>query len=443
MLDFLKSIFIPRRMSKHRFMSLFVAIALFVCSTYILVIPAKSYYNNNTLNMVNEQNLASLQTIRDLPRSGDITFFVNEIKSKELVTEKGILYANNLGVKDIEVSGNVIGYLTKNIEDNYWYFNNKKTEVIISDNSNNSPNVVAVDGGLVLSNVNDKVINVPGVVANEDIDVISLTVDEKTSKLIINDKVYDRVITSDKFNVTTNGGKLIVNDEITDVTVSNKCVIFFTPKKTLYYENVYSYIGDDGVKRNLLFAINLNAAVTETVPYTVDNTMYDYLNEEYHFIICNRSSVYYQAHLKGINEKNVVHNGKQLASYAYNTQYGVSVINSESLTVDNFGSYFLGIFVQGYAAMSVSNFTFIALLYLMFFTFIVALLFSLLFRKNGRLKRFKEYYNIASIANFVPLIITFIFTWFNPAWFGTVYLTVFTVYYLFVLYRINNSSELV
>ena len=79
----------------------------------------------------------------------------------------------------------------------------------------------------------------------------------------------------------------------------------------------------------------------------------------------------------------------------------------------------------------------------MFFTLIVALLFSLLFRKNGRLKKFKEYYNIASIANFVPLIITFIFTWFNPAWFGTVYLTVFTIYYLFVLYRINNSSELV
>ena len=93
--------------------------------------------------------------------------------------------------------------------------------------------------------------------------------------------------------------------------------------------------------------------------------------------------------------------------------------------------------------MQISNFTLIALLYLMGFTLIVSLLFSLLFRKNGRLKRFKEYYNIAALANLVPLVITFIFTFFNPAWFGTVYLTTFSIYYLFVLYRINNSPQMV
>ena len=443
MLEFLKSIFIPRRMSKHRYMSIIIAICLFICSAYILVLPAKSYYNKNTIDMVNEQNLASLQVIRDLPRGGDITDFVNDIKSKELVTEKSILSANNLGVNKINVSGNAIGYLQKNIEDNYWYFNGNKTNVVIADNSNNKPNIVAVDGGLILSNVNDKVIAVEGIVADELIDVIALTVDEKTSKLVINDKVYDRVITDDTLNVTVNGGKLIVNDEITDVIIENKCVIYFTPKKTLYYEKVYSYIGNDGVKRNLLFAINLNAAVTDTVPFTVEDEKYDYVNEEYFFIICNLSSVYYQAHLKGINEKNVEHGGNVLTSVAYNTQYGTSVINSEEFNVENFGTYFLNIFVNGYASMSISNFTLIALLYLMVFTLIVALLFSLLFKKNGRLKTFKEYYNIAALANLVPMLITFIFTWFNPAWFGTVYLTGFSIYYLFVLYRINNSSELV
>ena len=444
MLEFLKSIFVPRHMSKHRFMSVFIAICLFVCSTYILVIPARSYYNKNTLDMVNEQNLASLQSIRDLPRTGvEFTEFVNDIKSKELVTENNILSAKNLGVFEIECVGNAIGYLQKNSDDNYWYFNGTKTDVIISENSNNKPNVLAVDGGLILSNVNDKVISVDGVVADELVDVISLTVDEKTSKLIINDKVYDRVITDRKFSVDVNGGKLIVNGEITDVLVENKCVIFFTPKKTLYYEKMFSYIGDDGVKRNLLFAINLNAAVTEAVPYTVEDEKFDYLNEEYFFIICNLSSVYYQGQLKGINEKNIEHNGKILTSFAYNTQYGKYIINSSEFNVENFGSYFLNIFVNGYASMSVSNFTFIALLYLMVFTLIVSLLFSLLFRRNGRLKKFKEYYNIAALANLVPLVITFIFTWFNPAWFGSVYLTTFSIYYLFVLYRINNSSELV
>lgn len=444
MLEFLKSLFIPRSMAKHRFMSIFIAICLFVCSTYILVLPAKSYYNKNTMDIVNEQNLASLQAIRDLPRAGEeFTEFVNDIKDKGLVTDKSVLSATNLGVKEIEVSGNIIGFLTKNIEDNFWYFNGQKTDVAIADKSNNKPNVVAVDGGLEIANVTGKTVSVSGVTAGETVDVIAITVDEKTSKLMINDKFYDRIITDSKMIVTENGGKLIVNGEITEVEVTNKAVIYFIPKVTKYYENTFSYIGADGIKRNLLFAIDLNKAVTETVPYSVEDTKYDYLNEEYFFVICNLSSVYYQCHLKGINEKSVEHNGTILTSIGYNTQYGVSVINSDQINVDTFGSYFLSIFVQGYAAMQISNFTLIALLYLMGFTLIVSLLFSLLFRKNGRLKRFKEYYNIAALANLVPLVITFIFTFFNPAWFGTVYLTTFSIYYLFVLYRINNSPQMV
>ena len=444
MLDFIKSLFIPRKMSRHRYMSSFIAICLFICTTYLLVMPAKWSYRRNADAQINEQNLMSLQAIRDLPRTGeDFTIFVNDIKSKDLKTEKGILTASNLGVKEISVSGNAIGYLTKNQEDNYWYFNGNKTDVIIADNTANNPSVIAVDGGLILSNVNNKVIEVDGVVKDEQIDVISITVDEKTSKLIINDKVQDRVITSNKINVNVINNKLVVNEKITEITVNNKAVIYFTPKATKYYENIFSYTSDSGIKRNLYFIINLNVAINDVVKYTVEDPQFDYTNEEYFFIICNVQSVYYQAHLKGIKEKNIEHNGKILMEAGYNTRYGVSVINSSEINVDNFGAYFTNIFKQGYIDMSVSNFTFIALLYLMFFTLIISLLFSLLFRKNGRLKRFKEYYNIAAIANIVPFIITFIFTFINPAWFGSVYLTVFTIYYLFVLYRINNSPEMV
>lgn len=444
MVEFIKSIFIPRRMVKHRFMSVFIAICLFVCSTYILVMPAKWNYTKNADKNINENNLVSLQAIRDLPRAGEeFTLFVNDIKSKGLVTEKGVLSASNLGIKSIEVSGNVIGYLTKNTDENLWCYNGKNTEVAISDNSNNTPNVIAVDNGIIIANVNEKKVEAPGVVAGETIDVINLTVDEKTSCLIINDKVYERVISDEKFVVSIDNNKLIVNNEITDVTVTNKAIIYFTPKVTKYYERTFSYIASNGVKTNLLFAINLNVATTENVPFSVEDTKYDYLNEEYFFIVCNLSSVYYQAHLKGIKDKAVEHNGNVLVEAGYNTRYGTSVINSEDINVDNFGTYFLNIFKQGYVELCVSNFTFIALLYLMFFTLIISLLFSLLFRRNGRLKKFKEYYNIASLANLIPLVITFVFTFINPAWFGTVYLTTFTIYYLFVLYRINNSPEMV
>ena len=109
----------------------------------------------------------------------------------------------------------------------------------------------------------------------------------------------------------------------------------------------------------------------------------------------------------------------------------------------DFSTFLYNYIVDGYSSLAISNFSIISIIYVVGFTLIVSLLLSFLFRKTGRMKKFKEYYNIASLANIVPLVITFIVMWFNPAWFGTVYLCAFAVYYLIVLYRINNSSEIV
>ena len=115
----------------------------------------------------------------------------------------------------------------------------------------------------------------------------------------------------------------------------------------------------------------------------------------------------------------------------------------EGLQVNDFSSYLLGKFEVGYRLIAVASIRLQLFVYIIVFTLVITLLFSLLFKKNGRLKTIKEYYNIASLANIVPAIIAFILMWINPVIVGSAYLFIFTVYYLFVLYRINNSPEIV
>lgn len=67
-------------------------------------------------------------------------------------------------------------------------------------------------------------------------------------------------------------------------------------------------------------------------------------------------------------------------------------------------------------------------------------MFWLVFKRTGRLKYFKEYYNIAAISSIAPLLLTFVAAWFLPdviEW----YIFIFAVYYIYVLYRINNAPD--
>jgi len=81
----------------------------------------------------------------------------------------------------------------------------------------------------------------------------------------------------------------------------------------------------------------------------------------------------------------------------------------------------------------------------LFFTFFLPailfiFLFWLIFRKNGKLTTFKEYFNLAAISSILVTVLVFIIGWFWSQVFGY-YLFAFMGFYLFVLYKINSAPN--
>lgn len=81
-----------------------------------------------------------------------------------------------------------------------------------------------------------------------------------------------------------------------------------------------------------------------------------------------------------------------------------------------------------------------AVVYAIIFPAIYCLLLFWCMRKRGTMKTYKEYYNVASIASIIPLIVTFIAGWFlpNPV---LIYGIGFSVFTLLAFYKINLTPE--
>lgn len=444
-INFLKSLFIPKHMAKYRFMNVLIAICLFVISTYLLLLPARYYYLHNTQKLVDKDNLYYLQSVRDIekyaPANDSIKDFSAEIVNKGIAVDKNSVSATHLGLYEISLSDDFLGYVEK--KNGNYYFNNTDTGIAITDTARDYPIIKAVNNGIEIDNVNTKIVSVAGVTENEEIDVVKISIVSSNSHLEIDNSDNNINITSDKVELSMDGNKLVVNGITTGKEINHKAVIYFVPRSTTYYERDFSYVNEAGVTENFKFVIDLTKSYVQKAPYTVDNYECDYLNQDYYFILLYKEAVFYQAHLNGINDKNVTRDGKALQCLGYNISVSKLPFDLTNMVSTDFPEFLYNYITDGYSSLAISNFSIISLIYLVGFTLVVSLLFSFLFRKTGRMKRFKEYYNIASIANIVPVIITFIFMWINPAWFGTVYLCVFAVYYLFVLYRINNSSEII
>ena len=442
--NFIKSLFIPKYMARHRFMPILVAIWLFVISTYLLLLPARYYYLHNTKKLVDNNNLYYLQAVRDIekfaPSNDAIKDFENELIKKGIYTESGNVGATHLGLYEIEVDDNIIGYIEKK---DTFYFNSLDTTVANSNEQQDYPTITSADGGFYINNVNDKKIVSELVSQGDNIDVIKVSIVPSNSHLEIDNTDTGINISSDKVKLEVIDNKLYANGIATTKEINNKVIIYFVSRTTTYYERDFSYVNDNGIKQNFKFVIDFTKEYVSKSPYTVDNFECDYLNQDYYFILVYKNAVFYQANLNGINDKNVIRDDKALQCLGYNISVSKLPFDLTNMVPTDFPLFLYDYVVDGYSSLAISNFSIISLIYLVGFTLVVSLLFSFLFRKTGRMKKFKEYYNIASIANIVPLVITFIVMWINPAWFGTVYLVVFAVYYLFVLYRINNSSEII
>ena len=93
-----------------------------------------------------------------------------------------------------------------------------------------------------------------------------------------------------------------------------------------------------------------------------------------------------------------------------------------------------------YGEVYTSSFTFTSMLMLFILPLLLIIVMWLILRKNGSMKKFKEYYNIAAICSVVPSLVAFGIAWFWPQIINF-YTTVFVVYYLFCVWRINGMPD--
>lgn len=172
-------------------------------------------------------------------------------------------------------------------------------------------------------------------------------------------------------------------------------------------------------------------------------------NEEDYFLVLTPQFLYYQAYtmLTEAEKKDPVKHGDEaLVGAAITLHYGI--FKEFDLKVDEpaVSGYLIGDYlarkivegmVEAYASSSIINLFLIAFLFpLLFIT-----IYWLVFKRTGKLRYFKEYYNIAAIASLVPLLIVFVIAWFLPVVINW-YMFAFGLYYLFILYRVNNAREI-
>ena len=332
-LDFFKSLVIPQRMVKFKYMSILISICIFVLASYLLAVPARPYITKNMDEFVEENNYLYLQSLSQMVVNPETTAIWSEVQSKECrVDENSVLICDNMG-----------------------------TEV--------------VDG------------------------------EEVPVTLYQTELEYVR---EDGMNMHFT----IVIDLWKDV---EKEILNYYPERSFVYSE-------------------------EKFP-DVDNT-------EYYLIVFWRDSIYYQAHPTGISTANVIHNDIQLSQKAFyinlqETGAG-GAIDFENFENDTFyaRSYLLERIMTGHIPNFVGQYSLSTFIFTVIFTLILTLFFWLIFRKSGRLKKFKEYYNIAAISSILPTIVTFILMWIELNM-VSYYIFIFSVFYLFVLYKINNSSKIV
>src|SRR5690554_8218094 len=90
-IEFLKSLVIPAKMKKYRYMSILIAIAIFVLTVYLLIIPYRITMNNSKDDMIDE-NVLGVLGFYNVETDDQESF--NEIKSggykiEEIETDGG------------------------------------------------------------------------------------------------------------------------------------------------------------------------------------------------------------------------------------------------------------------------------------------------------------------------------------------------------------------
>jgi len=222
------------------------------------------------------------------------------------------------------------------------------------------------------------------------------------------------------------------------------------------YYNVLSFTTSYGITKNIHFVIDLfdipTVYIGEVDPnyepkerFVIEEIGYKENTEDY-LIRFASDSLYFQAHPFGINTKGIKHGDvilkTEVTQIYYQSLLPNFAIDSEHINAENFGTYILNQLVignQNKIKLRAYTQTFlIVVLYILIST----ILLWIFFRKNGYLKKFSEYYNIASIISLPVSFVFFILLWFIPNLIN-VYIFIFSLLYVLVLYNINSSEEIV
>lgn len=111
-------------------------------------------------------------------------------------------------------------------------------------------------------------------------------------------------------------------------------------------------------------------------------------------------------------------------------------------TASTAGYYTASKLMDGFIPIIKNQLSFNALIYGVFYSLLIVFMVWLISKRNGRLKTFKEYYNIAGISSVAPLLLVFALAWFIPG-VSQFYSFAFALFYLFIIFKLNNMPEIV
>lgn len=204
---------------------------------------------------------------------------------------------------------------------------------------------------------------------------------------------------------------------------------------------------ENGITKKIKIVLDLKEEPTYPLKSAFKLEDYPYVeNTEQYFLIFNRDKLFYQAHQEGIEKQEIKHHDNALTMFAlvfdYQKYFPDFTLTFDEAETKMIGTYVVDQLLYAYGEYAASQSFINTFLITFIFPLFMVFIFWLFFKKTGRLTKFKEYYNIAAIASIVPLLLTFSVAWLFPKildW----YIFIFSLYYLFVLYKINNTPDLV
>ena len=444
-IEFFKTLFMPRKMVKYRSMTVFIAILIFILSTNILLFPIDKTIKRNFEKYVDENNYLSLQAITEMPENDpEINKVISEIKNLGLSisNEDFTLEASNMKFTKLTADNSLLGVLELS-DDNYWVFNGEKSTVYNSQTTNENPYIIIDEGKIKVNNIDLCDTDKTG-----EVELIKITCG-KNGYFVINNNPTQIPFRSSEGKVSINEDNYIVIDGFnSNVKVSKEnVVILFTKEDNVeFYSNVIKYNASNGKERIITFVVDNSEKGDIYNPvekFTYSEELFpDIYSKEYYLILINFNCFIFQAHPFGVNDLKIEEN-EHLISEASNYSYFTSCnFNSETFTSTELAKdSIIAIVKAGYIARYNSLFTLFAFVYSVIFPLFFAFIFWLFFRKTGRLKTIREYINIAALSSIPVVLITFIVLFFYPDGLGNIYPMAFALYYLVVLYRINSSPE--